>query len=529
MNREITTTITQVTVYPDRAQIIRQGQSEVTTAIKELVIDQLPLTLDVASVRVHGEGTAKVRILSVDVQRHHYRETPAEQIRELEQKFLEVEALISADDDQLAVIAGQLTHLEGVRQQTEQFARGIALGRISAEQQLAWLQSTRQSESQLYEQRRTLQQTKREHERTRDLLRQQLQANQSSRPKERFRARIAVEVLADGTFAPSLSYVVHSAGWTPQYDLRLLGNNTVELTQLAQVTQRTGEDWQAMPLILSTSRPSLTQSFPKLETWYLDVARPLPPPQPIVRAARPMAKMTMASGAVDDGVMMASAEPAVQSAEIATATIETQGTAVRFVIGGNSDIPSDGTPHNVTIGAHFLTPKLDYVAIPRLTQVVYRRAKLTNTTPAPFLAGQANLFVQDEFIGRNQIHFTPQGDEIEFVLGVEDRLTVERKLLHRQVDKQFMRERRTISYSWAIEMSNLQSSPATISLEDHIPVSRHEEIKVNFDGARPQLQEKSDLNLLRWSLTLPAHSKQIVQYDYSVNYPRTLEVAGLTE
>src|SRR6202020_1503832 len=72
-----------------------------------------------------------------------------------------------------------------------------------------------------------------------------------------------------------LSYHVSGAFWRPLYDLTLDGER-LSVSYLAEVTQQTGEDWPAVPLVLSTSRRQGQQGLPELSPWYIGRARPVP-------------------------------------------------------------------------------------------------------------------------------------------------------------------------------------------------------------------------------------------------------------
>ena len=63
----------------------------------------------------------------------------------------------------------------------------------------------------------------------------------------------AVEATAATRVEIELAYHVPGASWQPLYDLGLAGER-LTVSYLAQVTQRTGEDWPAVPLVLSTTR-----------------------------------------------------------------------------------------------------------------------------------------------------------------------------------------------------------------------------------------------------------------------------------
>ena len=147
--------------------------------------------------------------------------------------------------------------------------------------------------------------------------------------------------------------------------------------------------------------------------------------------------------------------PEPVQAEVAMAAVKDSGTAVSFIVSGKSDIPSDGSPHKTTLNQFSLPPNLDYLAIPKHTDAVFRRAKLTNDSPSPLLAGPANLFVGDEFIGKSKIEYTPTNGEVELLLGVEERITIERELVRRDVDKRLLRDNRQMRYGYEIKIKNL--------------------------------------------------------------------------
>ncbi len=527
MNQTISTIPTAVTVYPNQARVVRTGSAELTPETTHLIIEELPLTLNVDSVRVNGRGTARVRIRGVDISQRNYREVPAEKVRTLQAQIEDVQNEMKAIADDKATQEAQLVYLDGIRLQTEQFARGLAFGRTTVEKQLDLLTFLHTQDVHAREQIRLLAQREDELQKTLNHLQAELKRHLSAGSKQRYRATVEVEVLDGGDFSAALTYVVNRAGWKPLYDVRLTETNTVFFTQLAQVTQRSGEDWERVALTLSTARPALNQRKPDLKTWYINEF--VPPPSP---APRRMAKMSRIRSAAPmmqaeaSSPMMFEQEEVVE-AEVVTAEVNTNGAAVTFQLSGSSDIPGDGSARKVTIGEHELNPKLDYAAVPKHTDSVFRRATVQNKTGAPLLAGQVSLFAEGEFIGRNQLPFTAPNDDIEFLLGVEDRITIKRELVKRQTDKRFMRDRRKISYGYSITLKNLLPTYVTVAVEDHTPVPRHESITVKLESVRPAPKEQSDLNLLKWEVGLAAESAQTIIYEYSVEHPREMNVIGL--
>ena len=521
MEQIITTTIKTVTVYPDRARVTRVGSAEITPTTTQLLIEKLPIALDVDSLRAGGRGTAQVRILSVDVQKRHYRETPAANVQLLEQRLEQLNDELQANSDARAVLDRQLSYLGGLTQETEQFARGLALGRSQVEGQIALLEFVQNREATLRSEMRTLTREQRDLEKTRQQLQAQMSQLQTQKRLQRYQAVIDIEVVRSGSFATEISYVVHKAGWKPLYDIRLHENeDELTLTALAQVTQRSGEDWQDVQLYFSTARPALNQKLPELKPIYVDELqiRPKMAKQAVAERSRAVRARP---------VLQAMAAPMMEEAEVVTAQIESAGAAVTFKAAGSADIPGDGSTRKRTLATFQLQPTIDYVSIPRKTDSVFRRATIVNTTATPLLKGGLNLFVDDEFIGRNSLPFTARGDKIELLLGVEERITVSRELTRRDVDKRLLRDRRRIQYGYKIELKNLLADTVTVTVEDQIPVSRHDQIKVNMESIRPQPVEQSALNLVKWQLQMPQESTTTISYTYSVEHPREMRVTGL--
>ena len=220
---------------------------------------------------------------------------------------------------------------------------------------------------------------------------------------------------------------------------------------------------------------------------------------------------------------------AAQPATATVAVVEDGGPAVHFTVAGQSDIPSDGSPHKTTLNQFTLEPALDYLAVPRHTDAVYRRATVINGSSSPLLPGPVNLFVGGDFIGRTQLEYTPANGEIELLFGVEERITIERELVKRDVDKRLLRDNRQLLYGYEIEIENLLKTAIQLEVHDQIPVSRHEQIKIKLEHVRPEPAEKTELNLLEWHCSLAAREKQAIRYSYSVEHPRSLRVAGLLD
>ena len=95
----VTSRITAVAVYPDRAVLTRLGRVELPAGDSELILDGLPAALVDESLQVSGRGTAAATILDVNLRRTFLETSPDPRLRALEEELAnlqrEDEALVA--------------------------------------------------------------------------------------------------------------------------------------------------------------------------------------------------------------------------------------------------------------------------------------------------------------------------------------------------------------------------------------------------------------------------------------------------
>ena len=536
MEIPVETNVTAVVVYPDRARVSCRGHCQPSEGLHQIVIGELPLALEPESVRASGSGTARLRLRSVDVQRRHYASAPSANVAALEERIdrrqLELQAIL----DRMAVKQASIEHLDGLRNSTTEYARGLARGRSTIANQSELMRFFEEEDGRLRGDLRDLTEEQRVVKDELAKLQAELDQIRSARPRQRYEVRLEVEVQSSGDFEVEVNYVVSRAGWRPLYDVRLSPADkdrpaVVAFASIAEITQNTGQDWPAVQLSVSTARPALNQRVPEIKPWFVDTMQQ---PQPRLYKSQATAKsvrMDALEMVAEEAMpmMAAMAAPAPVAADVEVAEVEETGSAVTFRVNGDVNIPGDGTPKKTTLGQYDLSPQLDFLAVPRHTDSVYRRAKLVNTTGSPLLAGPVNLYVGDEYIGQNKLAYTPGGGEVELILGAEDRITVKRELVRREVDKRLLRDQRQVVYGYEIKLENLLSSGARVTVQDQYPVSRHDQIKVRLDRATPEPVEQSELHILKWQLDLVPAEKKTIHFEYQVEHPRALPVVGLVD
>ena len=518
--------IAAVTVYPDRARVTRAASAGFEPGLQRLEFTELPLALNPDSARVAARGGAQARLLGLQLQHAYYVETPSEQVRGLEEQIETLEDEQRSLEAQEELSRQTRSNLAAIASKTDTYALALAAGEMGLEEQLALFERLRSQIAGLDGQLIDLAARRRGLERQLAKLNKELDRWRGAPRREAYTALVEIEVLQAGDLTIDLTYVVGGAGWQPLYDLRLqeeAEKSWLEVGYLAEVNQHSGEAWQDVNLSLSTARPALTGWLPELDPWYIRPQSPVVP-FPAPRSAGVQADVSLRPARA---VTKASMELEMQAAPPLEAGVDTTGAAVTYHVPGTATIPADASPQKVTVVRYRLEPILDYVAAPKLVEAAYRRAKMVNASQYTLLPGGANLFSGDEFIGSTHLDLTAPLGEIELYLGVEDRIRVKRELKRREIDKKLIGSRRRLHYGYQIEVENLLPVAAEVTLHDQMPVSRHEEVKVRLEGASPQPSEQSELNLLDWNFILAPKEKRQIRFDFSVEYPREMELLGL--
>jgi uncharacterized protein (TIGR02231 family) len=438
-------------------------------------------------VRVSGKGSIAVKLQGVTVDREYAIEPVAVRVAELTTEIERLEAEKRRRQAQIDGLELQSSFIKGIGEKTEAaFSRGLARREIAISDTLELLNFIGHQHTEYAHAQEDLQQQQQQVVKQLYALRCQLDQLQHPQSKESFQIGVAIEPAGAGEFHLEVSYVVYGASWVPLYDLRVqTGQKTLQLSYLAEITQKTGEDWQNVSLMLSTAKPGLGTIPPKLDPWYIDVYSPKPEAAMMVRRAKmaPAAMMDMALAAPAGGIGFAESNVAAETmeeplyeAETVVAEVSQQGGVVTFQLGGGGNIPSDGNPHKATILYDNFPCQFTHVTMPpHLVSFAYLRAEVKNRAEgATLLAGEANIFRDETFVGKTHLPHIGPSQEFKLNLGIDEGIKLERELVERQVDKKFMGGNRRITFAYKILVTNLLNRNIQLELNDRIPHSRKE-------------------------------------------------------
>ena len=392
--------ITEVIVYEDRAQVTRAAKAGLQAGENEVVFKHLPASVMEDSIRASGKGTVPVKITGLEIERVYLRDAAEEKVRGLKERIQKLRDRDTELSYNLAALKEQREFVTSIRMgTTDRISKELLAAKPHPEEWEKVSAFIRRGMDENSGERMKVEAARRENKKEIDALEREL-AQLSAGAKEEKTVTVSLDAGQDGAFTVDLSYTCSGARWIPIYDARAdKKNEDVEITYKGAVIQATGEDWSDVALSLSTARPSAGGRPGELYPWYISIHPPYEMKQTLERefalreaAAPPM----LMEGAIDKEAIGADE---LMEAAVSTATAEKRGQAVLFKIAKRESVPSDGNPHMTTIAIEKLKAGFSYTAVPRLNELAFLKARVTNDTSYPFLAGKINVFLGPDFIG----------------------------------------------------------------------------------------------------------------------------------
>lgn len=269
--QKVKTSVEQVTLFIDGAQVTRSRQIDLPAGNSTVVFTGLSPYLDDKSMQVSAKGpftvTAVNRVFNHtdSLERSTRRQALEQEIDKTQQQLNRLKAsreVVDAESELLKTncsVANRnvATPLAAIRELNEYYAARL-------EELKSKARSLDAEEEKINERRRQI------------LAELVNLGGKQSVPMSEVEVRIEAPAACRGSF--TLTYYVRNAGWFPSYDIRSGGlSEPVEISYKANIFQNTKEEWKNVALTLSSSNPNTGSIAPQLRTWWLDYG--LAPPR----------------------------------------------------------------------------------------------------------------------------------------------------------------------------------------------------------------------------------------------------------
>ncbi|MFQ6008103.1 MAG: mucoidy inhibitor MuiA family protein [Candidatus Zixiibacteriota bacterium] len=555
--------INEVTVYPDRAKVTRMGRLTLSAGDHTVLFENLPVGAEEASFRASAKGAEEITLLGLNHKVVQHLETPQQKVAELEKQIDSLERNKKQRvADRLAVFEAQKELLLAISKGGgEETSREVKRGGIDVKSWDAAYAFFGSKLTLVTDSMRIARQEMEDINKTLEHLRSELRTIQSTKSRSTKTVQVDLRLAQEGEVEVTLEYMIGRAMWKPLYDARLVSDkDLVELSCFAEVTQRTGEDWENVNLILSTAQPSQGISPGDFRPWYLEVrevpkikraskikvgretieVKPVTTVEELLSQVEGVATgkdseiFIRGGGAGDvshilDGVPiddpLAGVSQAAAGLQMGTG-VSTIGLSTVFVVERKESVSSGGESVRVPIGRWTLEGETKHISRPKNTEGAFRVIKLTNQDEVPLMPGQVSVFAETDFLGKTALSELIAPDQtFDLPFGRDDNISVKREIISRK--KQVKTDKIRVEQTIKISLKNNGRAARVVSLEEPMPTSRDSRVKVKVTEVEPEPLSTDVQGKATWDVSLSPGEEKSVMISYRVEYPKGVVVPGL--
>lgn len=317
---------------------------------------------------------------------------------------------------------------------------------------------------------------------------------------------IDLKVAAAGSVELSVEYTVPNAVWRPWHTATLTGDGpeaSVELTSDATIWQNTGEDWRGVNMVFSTERPSRPKDPPRLEDDLLFAQRKGPA---VVVETRETEIEKPGEGAGGGSA----ATPQAPG-------LDDGGEVRRLASAHPVDVPSDGRPYRIRLQRFVAKAECTRVLVAEMVPAVIVRASAIHGGAAPILAGPVDLIKNGGPVGRTKLLFTAPGERFSLGFGPDADVVVHRDVTQLVTETKVLSSWTTTPYKVTLRISNLVDAAKAIEVSERVPVSEVEKVTIAVDPKKTTEAKTPDRDgFLKWDVRLGAREHRTVELVYAL-------------
>jgi uncharacterized protein (TIGR02231 family) len=334
-----------------------------------------------------------------------------------------------------------------------------------------------------------------------------------------------------------LKYIVSNCGWQANYDLSATDiDGKINIKYKAKVYNNTGNDWDNIKLVLSTSNPNISASAPELSPWYLNGNSILSDDSRgagyIVPQKQGYKKYYQNASAPQqnqqlDGISLNGKKDwnnnnlsnSNRKNGVQITTIEVPQLSSEFEIEKKYSIPSDSKPYLVEISTHELDATFSHKSVPKMDKDAFLLANIVGWEKLNLISGPTNVYYDNTYVGQSYINTRNVEDTLRLSFGRDKKVSITRKKLEEFSDKKVIGSNKKDTYTFEISVKNNQNIPLTMSLYDQIPVSQQSDITVSVEEISDA--EYNEINgVLKWNVSLNPGESVKYKISFTLKYPK---------
>jgi len=336
--------------------------------------------------------------------------------------------------------------------------------------------------------------------------------------KTQNRKELILEILAENEMNLNLgvSYIVSNAGWIPSYDLRAQSTKKpLEIVYKGKIYQKTGQDWNNIKLFVSTYRPSFNQNRPILSPLYVAEYTAYN------NEDAKVGYMQKAKAEISNSYQMRAevSEPS----QIPVATVSDNQMNVLYEMNYNQTIVSQEKEQYVILDKKNVEANYKYHTVPKLNSQVFLMAFVKNWQNLNLISGEANIYFEDNYIGKTNITSNYIKDEFPISLGIDERIVVKRIKLEDKTAQKSFNSNKWETESYEISIRNNTKENIELEVLDQIPLSENQKITVKTLNIGDGNYDEKTGSIL-WNRKINSGVSEKINFSYEVKYPKEMQI-----
>ena len=325
-----------------------------------------------------------------------------------------------------------------------------------------------------------------------------------------------------------LTYLVSGASWQPAYDVRISPDMTgVNVNSMGQVQQRTGEDWNQVKLVLSTSMPQIGLNPPDVPLQFVE-SNFYPSTDSGDLSVLGYVEREGETASKSRDFLLQEKSVAFDAAPMAEAI--DYGITTQFLLPGKVDVAKNNEAHRFSIRTLPLEVEPERYIVPSQSEHAYLRAEVKHVGDSVLLAGMAKIFLGPDYLGESNFPLLRQNDSTMLNLGIDPNLEVGYATLEdfRDDPGSFsLLSTSTITrrYRASLRLSPAAQSKIIVVVEEGLPRSDSDGVEVEIGELVPSVIDTDEAvakqveqGLYRWSFVLHPGETKAVRWGYELSF-----------
>lgn len=366
-------------------------------------------------------------------------------------------------------------------------------------------------------------------------LNRELQSANSQQGKYTSDVIVKVAAKVKSTTKFELSYITNNASWAPKYDIRTKDiNEPIALTYKAEIAQNTGFDWEKVNITLSTGNPTMNNTQPTINPWYLAYYNAYKAKNNRSKGRKQYASPAYGEVLSDDynadkksdyedrGLF--ESEDNATSADFTSVTQSNVNT--EFQIALPYTIKSNGESELIEIQNYDLPVGYQYFAAPKADKDAFLLANIIEWGDYYLLPGYANVYFEGTYIGESYLNTNTTDDTLAVSLGRDKGIVITREKMKDFCKNARFAGKKKSTRGYEIKVRNNKPKAIEIEVVDQIPMSRIKEIEVEMlENSSAEYDEAT--GKLIWKLTIQPGETAEVSFKFQVKYPKDKNLSNL--